>query len=186
MSLNNDQSRIAGMLLTGGASQGQVFNSNYRERPTGIWRYDPAQQLRYKLFGNKHEQPINYDPYGIAGLTRQQYQDYMTRFRPREDWLINYATDQNKPMEDAQKARGYVGLAFAGSEAGLDRRLSGLGVSATPEQRDSFKRTQTYLKGISEVDAMNRTAQSTYDRQMGILTGSSPSIDLSDIGRGQR
>lgn len=157
--------------------------SDYREKPTGLSRFSIGHQLGYRLFGNKHEQPIDMDPYNIAALTRQQYRDYIDRFQPREDWLINYATNENKPLEDANRARGYVDQAFANAPGTLDRRMKGLGVSMTPEQQQSFQRQSTYQKGLSQVDAMNRASQNTWDRQTEILTGSSPSIDLSRVGR---
>lgn len=107
----------------------------------------------------------------LSDWNRAQYADYIARFRPRENELIQYATDPNKPMEAATMAQGFVNQSFADNEAGFQRRLGGLNVTASPEQMESFRRKQTYSKGLSEVDAMNRSAQASADLQKEIFTG---------------
>jgi len=100
-----------------------------------------------------------------------QRRDYLSRFRPREDLLIKYATDAKAPMRAAQEAGGLVNSAYSDVGASQQRRLARQGVIQTPEQIAAQGRRTEFSKGLATVGAMNTAARRTYDRQTALLSG---------------
>lgn len=100
---------------------------------------------------------------------RAQDMDYMARFRPREDFLINYATDAGLAAKEAGEAGAFVNKTFADAPAVAERQLGRLGITQTPEQKAAAARSAEYQRGLSEVDAMNRTSVATVNRQREVL-----------------
>jgi hypothetical protein len=107
-----------------------------------------------------------------AYYTRSQWYDYLQRFVPRENELIQYATDPTQPAQQAAKAQGLVDSAYTGIAGQQQRQATGLGLQLTPDQVAANQRQTDTSKSLSEVSAMNTAANSTYNEQMQILGGS--------------
>lgn len=109
----------------------------------------------------------------LARLTRDRYSDYLRRFRGIENEQIAYATDQGKPLAEAQNAISTVQGSFGRIAGQQERRASRLGLDATaPDVAASLNRSTAIAGGLAAVTGANRAAQQTYDRQNAIFSGS--------------
>lgn len=107
----------------------------------------------------------------LSAWGRSQDMDYMARFRPREDFLISYATDTGLAGREADRAAGVVNRAFDDAPGIAERQFSRLGITQTQEQKDAAARSSAHHRGLAEIDARNRASTSTVERQRSILFG---------------
>ena len=106
-----------------------------------------------------------------ALLLRNQYDRWSQNFEPIENELLaNYS---NPGFRSAAAGRA-VDLFNRGADAGdaiTQRRLTGLGLELTPEQKTVADRASGMQRGLGEVNAYNQTVRLVDDRNKALLTG---------------
>lgn len=116
----------------------------------------------------------NYAQNTFAALTRDQWAEYVSTFIPLENQLIEYATNPQVVTNAMGAASEDVTAAFDARAGALDRRLRGLGVELSPEERASQQRSFGLAKSLADVQAQNIAAQTTRQRQMSVLGNPAP------------
>lgn len=111
----------------------------------------------------------------FAALTRAQWADYTQNFVPLENQLINYATDPGVVSGAMQKASANINQAFDASEASTARRLKGLGVTLSQDEKNAQTRSYGLARSLADVQAQNLTRDMTMRRQQSILGNPAPS-----------
>lgn len=112
----------------------------------------------------------------LAGITKQQWQNYQNIYQPIENKLISYATNPNV-IKDAQAAAGLnADRAAASSEMGLNKALRGQGVQLTPDQQQAVSRKMGLQASLGKINAMNKAGQQTYDTVTNVLSGGAPNV----------
>jgi hypothetical protein len=126
------------------------------------WLADPGQIGR-QLGGGKGNSstPVG-DAY--AALSREQWYTYLNTFVPIENKLIEYATDPGV-VDDGS---------FASAQAGSERRLRGMGVSLSGEEKAASDRNYGLAKSLADVGAQNTARDVTRQRQQAILGNPAP------------
>lgn len=109
-----------------------------------------------------------------AALTRDQWANYVSTFVPIENQLIKYATDPNKPLENMAEASRDVNAAYDAQVGATERRLSGLGVSLSPDEQAAQQRSFGLSKSLADVGAQNVAGAMTRARQQSILGNPAP------------
>lgn len=118
-------------------------------------------------------------PHGdaYAALTRQSWYDYMNTLGvPQENKLIQYATDPTVISGSMSEASRDATGAFDRQQVATDRRLSGLGLTLTAEERGAADRSSNLARSLADVGAQNRARDQTIARQQSILGSPAPSI----------
>ena len=136
----------------------------------------PTEVMQQALTGNFGGAGADDASGVLANLTRQQFQDYLSRFVPVENQLIQYATDPTQPLQQAQQAQGLVEAAYAAQPQLWRDTLAREGVTPTAAQSAAAQRQTRYQQGLAEVGAMNGAAQATAATQNQILSGSAQSL----------
>lgn len=111
----------------------------------------------------------------FAALTREQWADYVGNFVPLENQLIDYATNPGVVSTAMKKASTNVNQAFDATQASTDRRLKGLGVTLSPEEKDAQTRSYGLARSLADVQAQNLTRDMTARRQQAVLGNPAPS-----------
>lgn len=112
-----------------------------------------------------------------AALTRQQWADYVQNFVPIENSLIKYATDTALPAQEMAKASQNVGMAFEASKGSTQRKLAGMGVELSSDERAAQDKAYGLSKSLADVGAQNLARNATVARQQGIL--GNPAADVT-------
>lgn len=118
----------------------------------------------------------------MAMITRQQYDDYMKRFWPSEQRLLDLATSDELLTNQLGRNVENVNRAFQTAEQTEAMKGQRFGLADTTTQQ---QQTNTGLdKALTLASAQNETRQAVGDIQRGIITGavSNPRKELSDIG----
>lgn len=118
----------------------------------------------------------NFAQNAFAAITRQQWDDYLTNYVPMENRLIEYATDENLPQENAQLAGRGVGQAFDRSRESTQRRLAGMGLQLTEEEQAAADKQSRLSEGLATVGAMNNARDATMQRQQGVIGNPAPAL----------
>jgi hypothetical protein len=111
----------------------------------------------------------------FAALTRAQWADYTQNFVPLENQLIQYATDPNVVSDAMKKSSTEVNQSFDATQASADRRLKGLGVTLSPEEKQAQTRSYGLARSLADVQAQNLTRDLTMRRQQAVLGNPAPS-----------
>lgn len=114
----------------------------------------------------------------LAQLTRQQFQDWYTDFKPYEDELIEYATDPTLALKSMNEAGAAVNRRFDMQGEMNERRLRGAGLTLTPDEQMAADRMMSLSRATADVDAQNRARDATLARQRSILGVPSPTIGM--------
>lgn len=109
-----------------------------------------------------------------AAILQEQWETYVNTFVPIENKLIDYATDPNQVPLAMQSAHQNVEGAFSQQQGALGRRLAGLGVTLTPEQKASSDRQMGLSKALADVQGQNVARDLTLQRQQSILGNPAP------------
>lgn len=109
----------------------------------------------------------------LGQLTREQFADYLKRYVPEENMLINYATSPKTITEAGEQAGSIAGAAFDQQPGMLRRRLSAYGVTPSADQMADISRQSGTQRALSVVDAENRSRDFAYEQQMTALSGGS-------------
>jgi|LWDU01.1.fsa_nt_gi hypothetical protein len=120
------------------------------------------------------DSPKNYESFDReaakqrAELTREQWDDYKTRFSPWEEKLIAFNQDENVSGLAQTRARGGVGMAFNSGRGQYARNQSRLGLGTTLDASES--RTLALGKASATAQAVNDARTYTTDRKEKIMT----------------
>lgn len=137
----------------------------------------------------------NYNSFGVdqgsksyagdtfAALTRQQWADYVRTFVPLENQLIQQATDPNAVKNAMAEAGTNVNNAFDAQQSSTDRRLKGLGVTLSPEEKAAQTKSFGLSRALADVQAQNLTRDLTERRQQSIMGNPAPSA-VTGMGTG--
>lgn len=111
-----------------------------------------------------------------ARIARQQWQDYLQRFAPIEQELIN--SIGNKELLRKAIARGdeNVERSFDSARGQFQRRLSRQGVGLSTDQAAASERSMGLSEAAAKVASRNRTRMNVRDREMQILGGTGGSV----------
>jgi hypothetical protein len=104
-----------------------------------------------------------------AQLTRQQWQDYVSRFIPIENELIEYAMNPETVRQNVAKAQAGIGQAFDTQQGVTERRLRANQQTLTGEEKAAADQQTGLSRSLGEVQAANTARQITVERQRGIL-----------------
>jgi hypothetical protein len=110
-----------------------------------------------------------------AALTREQWENYVTTFVPIENQLIQYATNDQQPLIEAQAAGQQVRDQFGQAGANEQRRLQSLGITLSPQEAAASGRQTDNDRALAMVQGQNLAMDLTRQRQQGILGNPAPS-----------
>lgn len=108
-----------------------------------------------------------------ADMTRQQWSDYVQNFVPIENQLISYATNEGNITGAVNRAMTNVDQSFEAQQGMQQRRLKGLGVELTPEQKAASDRETALSKSLSEVQGANSARMGVVQNQLSLMGGPS-------------
>ena len=138
---------------------------------------------RTNLSANLNTNPFGLDPGSktyasdtYAALTRQQWGDYLnTTGVPYENKLIDY-TDPSVVANNMTSASQNVNGAFDRQAGATQRRLTGLGLTLTPEEQAASDRSLGLARSLADVNAQNTVRDQTIARQQAVLGNPAPKI----------
>lgn len=132
-------------------------------------------------FSGKHRASDTY-----AWLTRQQYQDYLDRFVPRENALIDMTTYANPALMDEVLSKGTAaaGSSYDTAVRQQDQFMGRYGAAISADQLRARDRSTNLGRAAAIVDAANRIRQSVMDTDRSIVLGMSNAAasTMSDQG----
>lgn len=114
----------------------------------------------------------------IGRLSRAQWEDWKTRFRPYINSLADAATQPGADEEAANMAQESMATAFDNSAQAQDMQRQGMGLQVSQAQREADQRRRALQKTASMATAGNQARVSAQDRQSKILAGG---MGLSNI-----
>lgn len=129
------------------------------------------------FLGGDAPQKDEYAQKKYAQISREQWQDYQTRFVPKENRLIESINNPTLKTEEIGRARTGVDEAFdaVGSSALMRAgRYGGMGA----DERKVLDRKMGLERATSRVAAVNNTRQDIKDRDAQIESG------MVNVGRG--
>lgn len=107
----------------------------------------------------------------LGDISRAQWDDWKTRFRPKIEQLADIATDTTLPSQSAAQAQAAVGNSFDNAQRALRLQQQGLGLQLSGAE----KATQDRKFGLAEtgaaVTAANQARTATHDMQQSVLAG---------------
>lgn len=106
-----------------------------------------------------------------AQLIREQWDDYMARFKPKETELMGLAMGNADNQLSEQRAIGAANTGFGVANSTLGRMRSRLGQTMTGDETANENRQNSSLKQAAVVTAQNRARFHARDRDNAILTG---------------
>lgn len=107
----------------------------------------------------------------LAGIYRDQWEDYVTRFFPLEDELV--ATYNNPEVHNRiiGAATQKAATGFDAAQGSYARSMSRYGMSPDAQVTQETDRSFNLGRTLAVVDAKNRTRQALVDRDQGMLAG---------------
>lgn len=112
----------------------------------------------------------------LAQLTRSQWADWYSTWKPYEDKQIDFAMSPTAVTDEMAKAQATVGTAFEQQAASTQERLRGLGLALTADESHALQRSQGLAKTLTSVGAQNSVRDQTMARQQAILGNPTPTI----------
>ncbi|HCM1919307.1 TPA: hypothetical protein N3A33_005408, partial [Salmonella enterica subsp. salamae serovar 28:r:e,n,z15] len=102
-----------------------------------------------------------------AQLIREQYNDWLARYFPKQEQLMNLGTDNQ--LMNAQLARtdGIATQSLRSAQTGLNNQMARMGVQQRLNPQDN---TQGLRSALAIAGAKNGIREAQQDRQMNILT----------------
>ena len=127
-----------------------------------------AAGVGYNIYGVQYGTD-SYANDTFAAVTRNQWQNYVNTFVPIENKLIKYATDPTVVSDAMSSAHQNVENAYAAQPGQTQRRLQGLGVTLSDDEKAADTRATGLSKGLADVQAQNTARDLTVQRQQSIL-----------------
>ena len=111
-----------------------------------------------------------------AYLAREEYQDYLTRFAPVEEELINdvMGTEQLNERLSAITVNGNMARQTAGSN--MQMISERYGVSQSAQQQSQSNMAMDRNQALAQANGMNQTRTHLFDRNMKALAGGSGAV----------
>ncbi|WP_017411430.1 hypothetical protein [Aeromonas salmonicida] len=103
-----------------------------------------------------------------AGVTREQYQDWKTRFYPKQKELMELATNGQLLRDQLGRVDQNNQHALAAARQATDNRMARMGVSTSHSVNDNSQGLRMALMTAGTENGLREQEQA---RQLGILTG---------------
>jgi hypothetical protein len=117
----------------------------------------------------------------MADLTRDQWNDFKTRYLPVQKDLFNLATSDQLLTEQLGRNKENIESSFANSEQNESMRLGRYGLDAEKSQQNG--NNTNLLKSLTTASVNNETRGAVDDLQNKIITGQGGAPkSLADIG----
>jgi hypothetical protein len=117
----------------------------------------------------------------MADLTRDQWNDFKTRYLPVQKDLFNLATSDQLLTEQLGRNKESIESSFANSEQNESMRLGRYGLDAEKSQQNN--NNTNLLKSLTTASVNNETRGAVDDLQNKIITGQGGAPkSLADIG----
>lgn len=121
----------------------------------------------------------------IANLHRSEWQDYLTRFQPRDRQLLNLASGTLDNEQAIARSREAAGTGFDVAEQSLQRDMSRLGLSQSADEVAQRGRSNSMARAAAEVSAVNGARLHTQDRDLKLMSGDmATGLRSSRLGEG--
>lgn len=115
-----------------------------------------------------------------AEITRQQYDDWVTRFYPKQLELMQYATDGTLMNQQLARADTNQQQALNTATVGAANQAARYGATTTNNADDNSLGLKTALATAGSKNGIRDAQQ---ERELNILTGGSSSVrDMLNIG----
>lgn len=115
-----------------------------------------------------------------ASITRSQYDDWVSRFYPKQLQLMQYATDGTLMNQQLSRAEQNQQQTLNTATVGAANQAARYGATNQDSGNDSGLSLKSAL---ATAGAKNGIRESQQDREMNILTGGSSSLrDMLNIG----
>ncbi|HHS83557.1 MAG TPA: hypothetical protein ENK38_01330 [Gammaproteobacteria bacterium] len=132
------------------------------------------------LFSKKTYKPDTYAQEKYAKLNREDWEDYQSRYVPRENQIISDINNEEVQKADAVQRSDEITDAVFDSSTGAAVRNSARYGGMTAEQRGSFDKTMAVGKAGVKVGNRNKVRQETDDRMLGLESS------MVNLGRAQK
>ena len=103
-----------------------------------------------------------------AKITREQYQDWKTRFYPKQQELMGLATNGQLLRDQLGRVDQNNQNSLAAAKQATDNRMARMGVATSQNANDNSQGLRMSLMTAGTENGLREQEQS---RQMGILTG---------------
>lgn len=120
----------------------------------------------------------------LAAIYRAEWQDYLDRFAPYEDKLIDFASNPEEVTKAVDKAGQNVDQGFMTAKGNLDRDRSRYGLNLTGREAASEDRSNAMDKTAAKLAARNSTRLHVQDQQERVMSGGSAVGLREQIGAG--
>ncbi|HAU4928763.1 hypothetical protein [Aeromonas hydrophila] len=118
----------------------------------------------------------------FAKITREQYQDWLTRFYPKQKELMGLATSGQLLREQLGRVEGNNVNALRAAQQATANRNARMGVTTSTNPQDN---SQGLRMALMTAGTENGLREQEKERQMGILTGADAGLrDAIKTGRG--
>ncbi|MFB2927550.1 hypothetical protein [Aeromonas hydrophila] len=118
----------------------------------------------------------------FAKITREQYQDWLTRFYPKQKELMGLATSGQLLREQLGRVEGNNVNALRTAQQATANRNARMGVTTSTNPQDN---SQGLRMALMMAGTENGLREQEKERQMGILTGADAGLrDAIKTGRG--
>lgn len=104
----------------------------------------------------------------FAKITREQYQDWLTRFYPKQKELMGLATSGQLLREQLGRVEGNNVNALRAAQQATANRNARMGVATSTNPQDN---SQGLRMALMTAGTENGLREQEKERQMGILTG---------------
>lgn len=144
-------------------------------------QYDPTTDPNFQGFNRPPigVQPLQNATDTYATMTYQMWNDWVARFMPIENTLINYSADASLPGKEMQSAIGGVQDAFSQNAKTDQLSLKSQGISLNPDEQAAYSRDRNLNQSLSEVQAANTARDLTVSRQRSVLGAPAPQADTA-------
>lgn len=112
-----------------------------------------------------------------ARLSREEYDDYLQRFRPIEDQYASEIFNPTLSQARVGRADQFVTQGFNQARQSNARNLGRYGLSFNPAQQRTYDRESARNETLSRINAKNQTRQLNEERDLGHL------LSLVNYGR---
>ncbi|MBM0511407.1 hypothetical protein [Aeromonas hydrophila] len=118
----------------------------------------------------------------FAKITREQYQDWLTRFYPKQKELMGLATSGQLLREQLGRVEGNNVNALRAAQQATANRNARMGVTTSTNPQDN---SQGLRMALMTAGTENGLREQEKERQIGILTGADAGLrDAIKTGRG--
>ncbi|HGA5700443.1 TPA: hypothetical protein ACIS09_003160 [Salmonella enterica subsp. enterica serovar Birkenhead] len=104
----------------------------------------------------------------FAQLTREQYNDWLTRYYPKLETLMNLGTDNQLMNAQLGRTDGIATQSLRSAQLGLNNQMARYGTVRAQNPQDN---TLGLRSALAIAGAKNGIREAQQDRQMNILTG---------------